>query len=100
MTDFLAHTHSDGGPGHPLREHLTCVAALAGSFAEPLNSHDWAYLAGLWHDLGKFRPGFQSYIRLASDAHIEGKLPANSDKTLLVAPTPIWFSSRRRTAGW
>ena len=36
--------------------------------AQPL-----AHLAGLWHDLGKRRPGFQRYIRLASgaDAHIE-----------------------------
>lgn len=81
MTDYLAHTHSDGGPGHLLREHLASVAGLASGFAEPLNSRQWAYLAGLWHDLGKFRPGFQRYIRLVNDAHIEGKLPLSSDKT-------------------
>ncbi|HRM83943.1 MAG TPA: CRISPR-associated endonuclease Cas3'', partial [Acidovorax temperans] len=36
----------------------------------------WAYLAGLWHDLGKYRPGFQKYVQLADnpDAHIEGKV--------------------------
>jgi len=40
-------------------------------------------LAGLWHDLGKFRSGFQVYIRQTNDpdAHIEGKLPSRSDKT-------------------
>lgn len=81
MTDFLAHTRPNERAGHPLRDHLTSVAALAGQFAEPLNSHDWAFLAGLWHDLGKYRPGFQNYIRMTGDAHIEGKLPANSDKT-------------------
>lgn len=36
----------------------------------------WAYQAGLWHDLGKYRPGFQRFVRLADnpDAHIEGKV--------------------------
>lgn len=38
---------------------------------------EWAYLAGLWHDLGKYRPAFQDYIRNQSgfereNAHIEG----------------------------
>ncbi|NIR63793.1 MAG: CRISPR-associated endonuclease Cas3'', partial [Aliifodinibius sp.] len=36
---------------------------------------DWASLAGLWHDLGKYSADFQNYIRSASgfeaDAHIE-----------------------------
>ena len=50
-------------------------------FAEPLNSQHWAYLAGLWHDLGKYRPGFQRYIRVVNDAHIEGRLPSSSGKT-------------------
>ena len=81
MTDFLAHTRPDGGPNHGLRDHLTAVAEGARGFAEPLNSEQWAYLAGLWHDLGKYRPGFQQYIRVVSDAHIEGKLPSSSDKT-------------------
>jgi CRISPR-associated endonuclease/helicase Cas3 len=46
-----------------------------------MHCRQWAYLAGLWHDLGKYRPGFQRYIRQVADAHIEGKLPANSDKS-------------------
>ncbi len=57
------------------------VAESARGFAEPLNSQQWAHLAGLWHDLGKYRPGFQRYIRVVNDAHIEGKLPPSSDKT-------------------
>ena len=81
MTDFFAHTRPDDGPPHSLHEHLTAVAAAARGFAEPLNSPQWAHLAGLWHDLGKYRPGFQRYIRAVNDAHIEGKLSRGSDKT-------------------
>ena len=81
VTHFLAHTSPGGGPGHPLHEHLNSVANRASVFAEPLNSSEWARLAGLWHDLGKYRSGFQRYIRVVNDAHIEGKLPSSSDKT-------------------
>ncbi|GMU44753.1 MAG: hypothetical protein AMXMBFR25_27390 [Lysobacterales bacterium] len=41
----------------------------------------WAHLAGLWHDLGKFRPGFQKYVRQEDDAHIEGKGVAQKEKS-------------------
>lgn len=46
---------------------------LAQTFAAAFDAGDWGALAGLWHDLGKYRPSFQSYIRSASgyDAHIE-----------------------------
>lgn len=81
VSDFLAHTSPAGEPHHKLQEHLTGVARVAGSFARHLHSQKWAHLAGLWHDLGKYRPGFQRYIRVVNDAHIEGKLPASSDKT-------------------
>lgn len=33
----------------------------------------WGRLVGLWHDLGKFSPDFQEYIRQASEAHLESK---------------------------
>lgn len=47
---------------------------MAGTFG----GSAWAYLAGLWHDLGKYRPAFQAYIRGQSgfeqeNAHIEGQ---------------------------
>lgn len=62
---------------HDLEEHLRGVALLARQFADAFGSSDWAHLAGLWHDLGKYRPRFQRYIAQVSgydaDAHIEGK---------------------------
>ncbi len=62
---------------HALDEHLRRVAALAAEMAQAFGAQDWAYLAGLWHDLGKYRKRFQNYIRHASgfesDAHIRGE---------------------------
>ena len=64
---------------HALDEHLRCVGKMAGEFADSFGAADWARIAGYWHDLGKYRPGFQAYIRNASgyereEAHIEGAL--------------------------
>jgi CRISPR-associated endonuclease/helicase Cas3 len=60
---------------HDLEEHLVEVAKLASEFAKDFGASDWAFLAGIWHDLGKYRPAFQNYIRSVSgydpDAHIE-----------------------------
>ncbi len=61
---------------HDLAEHLSGVAALAREFANSYGS-EWVELAARWHDLGKYRPRFQHYIRQASgfevDAHIKGE---------------------------
>lgn len=84
MTEFsspIAHAAQDGNggwrPPHDLAVHLAGVAALAACFARSFGE-DWARLAGQWHDLGKYRPRFQKYIRQvtgfeALDAHIENK---------------------------
>lgn len=74
----IAHVKKDQSGNwveHKLDEHLLGVAELAGQFASVVGNRDWAHLAGLWHDLGKYSAEFQNYIRSASgydtDAHIE-----------------------------
>ncbi|MDD3651230.1 CRISPR-associated helicase Cas3' [Immundisolibacter sp.] len=62
---------------HALDQHLSEVARRAADHAVLFGGQDWARQAGLWHDLGKYRPGFQRYLRAASgaeaeNAHIEG----------------------------
>ena len=37
---------------HSLEGHCQSVAKLASDFAKLFGGSDWAYLAGLWHDLG------------------------------------------------
>jgi CRISPR-associated endonuclease/helicase Cas3 len=58
--------------------HLNKVAFLAAKFAsemfrtdstEAKSAADWGYLAGLWHDLGKFAPVWQTYLKSKADIH-------------------------------
>lgn len=108
MTALIAHrtTDSDGTVReHDLLSHLNCVAEQAATFAGTTGA-DWAQLAGLWHDLGKYRPGFQRYIRESDDAHIEGKV-AGPDKTHSAAGAlhalqalSERFGDEGRRAGW
>ena len=70
----------------PYHGHLNKVAWWTAKFAAemfPANSpesttaHQWGYLAGLWHDLGKFAPDWQTYLASKTDPHsdeISGKV--------------------------
>lgn len=82
--EYIAHIRKDGERliAHPLDSHNHAVSRLAAEFAAEFESSPWAALAGLWHDLGKFREGFQRYIRQCGDpdAHIEGRV-AGPEKT-------------------
>ena len=58
--------------------HLNKVAWWSARFTEGLfpslspeatAAREWGYLAGLWHDLGKFAPAWQSYLRSKTDIH-------------------------------
>lgn len=81
--EFIAHGQPGGGEtGHGLVDHLEAVGRLAGEFAAPFDAVVLACLAGAWHDIGKFRPGFQKYVRSprGGEAHIEARVPGR-DKT-------------------
>jgi CRISPR-associated endonuclease/helicase Cas3 len=60
---------------HLLEDHLQHTAQRAQADAVDFGIGDWAFLAGLWHDLGKYHPAFQQMIRSHSgydpEAHLE-----------------------------
>ncbi len=66
--------------------HLNKVAWWTAKFAEEMFPTDsanakaarWGYLTGLWHDLGKFAPEWQSYLGSKADAH-RGEVSARVD---------------------
>lgn len=59
--------------GKPLKEwqklkyHLKNVAKLARDFAKSFEGDDWAYIAGLLHDIGKYSDEFQNMLISTSD---------------------------------
>ena len=60
MNEALAHSG-----GHLLADHLHAVADKAAEFSQAFDaavvSRRWAYMAGLWHDLGKYQEEFRSH---------------------------------------
>jgi CRISPR-associated endonuclease/helicase Cas3 len=75
--EFYAHSREGKPPEdwHRLEDHLKNVAEMARTFANDFNACDWAYLSGLWHDLGKYSLEFQTRLAAVNDldAHIEAK---------------------------
>jgi CRISPR-associated endonuclease/helicase Cas3 len=90
MKQCLYYAHSL--PGRPqedwqlLEDHLKNVAELAKGFAEEFGAGEWGYLAGLWHDLGKYSQEFQARLQALNDhdAHIEAK-PGRPDHSTAAA---------------
>lgn len=77
MKNYYAHSLPGRPPEEwqPLEQHLKNVAEMARGFAEPFRAGEWGYLAGLWHDIGKYSQEFQTRLMDMNDpeAHIEAK---------------------------
>ena len=93
----MIYAHSPRQPGeegHTLLDHLREVARLAAQFADSFDAGPWGHLAGLWHDLGKFQPEFQTYLRGEGDSvqhSIHGALFAQDLSQRRGAPPSSWL---------
>lgn len=58
---YVSHM-SDDGRYESVRQHLQEVADMAKNFADAFGAGEWAYYAGLYHDIGKYSKEFQRRI--------------------------------------
>lgn len=91
---FYAHSFEGRPPSdwHKLEDHLRDVSRRARCFGETIGSGNWAALAGLWHDLGKYRPDFQQRLHgnpKAVDHAIVGAFLAQSKTKNLELSIPL-----------
>ncbi len=63
MINYIAHTANSQGKEQSMKEHLEGVASLMESFALSDEYKDIYRFCGLIHDLGKYNPKFQDYLR-------------------------------------
>jgi CRISPR-associated endonuclease/helicase Cas3 len=68
-TGAYAHSRPDRScdEWQSLSEHLENTADQAEAFAASFGGASWARLAGLWHDLGKYAPDWQEFLRSAGE---------------------------------
>ena len=71
-----------------VREHLLAVAEQAAAFAAPFNRTKEAYLAGLFHDFGKYSEKFQRALDLPRNE------PTNLDHAVCGA-TLLWLMNQK-----
>ncbi len=79
--EFYAHSL----PGRPknewqrLEEHLENVAKMSERFAEEFSAGEWAYLAGLWHDIGKYSTQFQKMLAISANEETNDEIRKGLD---------------------
>ena len=69
---------------HKLDQHLFDTAKLAEEFSKGF-APGWGYLAGLWHDLGKYQAAFQRRIGADPNAHTKEERVDHSSVGALLA---------------
>lgn len=97
---FYAHS-KEGEPPEKwqlLEDHLRNVAETAKGFAGKFGAGEWAYLAGLWHDLGKYAPDFQQMLRIENRIDMSSNrktAPINHSSTGAILATEIFQAAGR-----
>jgi CRISPR-associated endonuclease/helicase Cas3 len=61
--EFIAHSQNQNGKFHLLRDHLSEVSLIMEQFAVREDFRQIYKISGLLHDIGKYQPAFQKYLR-------------------------------------
>ncbi|MBN1769385.1 MAG: CRISPR-associated helicase Cas3' [Prolixibacteraceae bacterium] len=61
--EYIAHSENENGKKHSLNKHLNDVADITNSFCGFCRFHNIFNATGKLHDLGKYQPEFQRYLR-------------------------------------
>ncbi|MBN1662498.1 MAG: CRISPR-associated helicase Cas3' [Deltaproteobacteria bacterium] len=96
MKEIIAHTSEDKRT-HSLENHLIYTANLALNFAAEFGASEWGYLAGVWHDLGKFSDDFQKMISLAQS--MDGNNKSKKNKVNHSTAGALWAIEKFGLAG-
>ena len=93
-TEYIAHVKEKNGKWrkHLLEDHLQGVANIAKRYASSFSSAEWAELAGLWHDLGKYRPAFQKHIKKSSGYNPDASISSEKDPNKNHASTGAMYA--------
>ena len=93
-TEYIAHVkqENDQWETHSLEDHLWDVATIAKHHADLFSSAEWAGLAGLWHDLGKYRPAFQKHIKKSSGYDPDASISSEKDRNKNHASTGAMYA--------
>ncbi|MBW1676151.1 MAG: CRISPR-associated helicase Cas3' [Deltaproteobacteria bacterium] len=71
----IAHSENDNGKAQLLSEHLENVARITSKFSSKFDAEKLGYIAGLLHDIGKYNPDFQSYLKGSRKKSVDHKGP-------------------------
>ncbi len=96
MDTAIAHFYCDAAGNshwHSLDQHLADVAQRAAAFARAFRSEDWAEYIGALHDVGKFHPDWQQYIR--AQASPNGKAARPRPRHSGVGAIAAWKRARQ-----
>jgi len=77
---FASHLSNQGATARQLEDHLRAVARGTAARAAGFDAGEWALVAGLWHDLGKYQSRWQTYLEShhtgdPHDAEPKGSVP-------------------------
>ena len=96
MIEYIAHVKQlENGEWetHSLEAHLQGVADIAEEIGKKFGSCEWARLAGLWHDFGKYRPAFQKHIKTSSGYDPNASISSEHDPKKHHASTGAMYAA-------